>query len=203
MVRSSRSRRDRHRRAAVHVRGRHHVERLLRDLDEARRAAEARDAVHAVDVDLGGRVHVVGVGAALVERVVPQRHEHRALRVGVHPAQVAAREDRQRELVHVLGLGHAGAVGPPFRDQVCRSRRSSAVIWSAQLGRSESLIVDLLMSWVVSPRRRCRSGGCRSRSRTAAAPCSGRTARACSGACRGRRCGWSRASRGSPARPTA
>jgi hypothetical protein len=69
-----------------HVARAHHVEALLRDLDESAGAPVARDSIHAGEVDLSRRVDIVGIGATLVEGVIPQRHEDRTAGVGVDSA---------------------------------------------------------------------------------------------------------------------
>jgi hypothetical protein len=84
---------------------RHHPRRLLSDLDEADGAPPADELINARPVDLGVQIHVVGVGSALVACEVPQRHEDRPSGVGVDVAEVATRQDRQRQLVHVLRFG--------------------------------------------------------------------------------------------------
>ena len=104
--------------ATAHVIRVQHVERLLGDVDEARRTAETRDPVDAGGVDFCGGVDVIGVRPTLVHGVVPQRHEDRTVTVGVDPAQVALGEDRQGQFVHVLDLGRRRAVRTPDRQQV-------------------------------------------------------------------------------------
>ena len=172
----------------------HHVEALLGDLDEARGAAEPGDPVHAVRVDLDGRVHVVGVGSALVERVVPQRHEHRAARVGVDAAQVAARRGStaracscpgSRPRSRRRGATSRSGCRRPVRAPASGRPRSGSVRRAGFAHRRVFLVRGSVQPSSVD----VEVVGCRSRSRSAAAPCSGRTARRCSGACRARRTG--------------
>ena len=119
------------------------------------------------------------------------------LRVGVHAAQVAARRGSTARACSCPGSRPRWRRRGATSRSGCRRRRSSACIWSAQLGRAScgSLIVGLLVRGrqpstldvevadvevVVGAQLRRRSG---------------RTARRCSGACRARRSGWLAASR--------